>query len=187
MRSWPAGRVPALASGDHMTVVWAWPVKRAVFARLAKIAAGEMPPYPGSELLVATGESHPVEVSLFLPAEPDRVCIFGTPLSFSRREIGGESRQGHTPQSVAAIQDEVARIEVRIRVYEPGEDFDAVDRLLGDMCSAVATAVLAADFGERTRMSLVGGTQDPTAMFPAPEPSVVGNASLTFNAEVVTS
>ncbi len=168
------------------TIVWAWPIKRAVFARLAKISSGEKPPYPGSELLVASGDDHAVQVSLFLPDEPDRICVYGTPLSFSRRILSGDGRQGGVPQSIAVVQDEQSRIEVRVRVYEPGEDFDAVDRLLGDMCSAVATAVLAEDFGDRITVTLVGGVQDPTAMYPAPEPMVIGNAALTFTAEAVT-
>ncbi len=168
------------------TVVWAWPVKRAVFARLEKISSGEKPPYPGSELLVADGDDHAVQVALFLPAEPDRICIYGTPLSFSRRIISGDGRQGDVPQSIAVVQTEQSRIEVRVRVYEPGEDFDSVDRMLGDVCSAVATAVLAEDFGQRITVSLVGGIQDPTAMYPGPEPTVIGNAALTFTVEAVT-
>lgn len=171
------------------TIVWAWPVKRAMFARLRNIASGDAAPYPGSELLVADGDTHPVQVELFLPANPDRVCVFGTPVSFSRRELTGESNQGGLAQAIATVQDEQVRIEVRIRVYEPGDDFDSVDRMLGDMCSAVATAVLAEAFTEngRIRLYLAGGTQDPTAMAPPPEPSVIGNASLTFIAEVITT
>lgn len=173
------------------TIVWAWPVKRAIFARLAAISDGSKPAYPGTELLVADGDDNPVQVSLFLPAEPDRICIFGTSVSFSRRVIGGDGRPGDLTQGIAVLQDEIARIEVRVRVYEPGEDFESVDRKLGDLCSAVASAVLAERFGSnqgpQITVSLTGGSQDPTAMAGSPEPSVTGNASLTFSAEVVIS
>lgn len=169
-----------------MTAVMAWPLKRSAFARLGMIAAGEQAPPLGAELLVSDPPLRPVQVELFLPAEPDRVCVFGTPLSFSRREITAESRQAALSGLVAIGQVESVRLEVRIRVYEPGEDFDKVDRAVGDMCSAVATALLSVPLFEQGRMYLSGGTQDPTAMAPAPEPSVTGNASLVFTAEVIT-
>lgn len=167
-----------------MTVVLAWPLKRSAFSRLAQIADGRKTPYPGTEGLVSTTE-RPVQVSLFLPAEPDRICVFGTPLSFSRREITGESAQGNWPGGIAVGVVEVVRLEVRVRVYEPGEDFDAVDRTLGDVCSAVTTAVLAEPLVHQGRIFLSGGTQDPTAMAPSPEPSVTGNAVMVFTAELV--
>jgi hypothetical protein len=167
------------------TVVWAWPIKRAIFARLRNISTGDAPVWPGTEPLVSVGDTHPVQVELFLPAEPDRITVYGTPLSFSRRVISGDSRQANFPQSIATVQTETDRIEVRVRVYEPGEDVDNVDRTLGDMLSAVATAVLSDNFGDRVSVTLTGGTQDPTTMAPNPDPYVIGNASLTFTAEAV--
>lgn len=161
----------------------AWPLKRSAFALLAKVAAGTTPPPNGAEALVSTTD-RPVEVSLFLPAEPDRICVYGTPLSFSRREGSGESAR----PGFASVQFEIVRLEVRVRVYEPGEDFESVDKTVGDMCSAVASAILGtrliAENGGRIYLS--GGTQDPTAMAPNPEPSVTGNALVVFTAELVT-
>jgi len=167
------------------TLVWAWPLKRAVFARLAKVSTGELS-YPGAEALLSVPPDYPVQVELALPREPDRVCVYGTPVSFSRRESSGESAQGDFVQSVASVQVEVDRIEVRVRVYEPGDDFESVNRTLGNVCSAVTTAIQSERFGERMRIYLAGGTEDPMAMHPAPEPYVVANAILAFTAEVVT-
>lgn len=163
----------------------AWPLKRSAFARLAAIAAGGQAPPIGAELLVST-TARPVQVSAYLPAEPDRICVFGTPLSASRREFTGESGRGAWNNIVATGQIETVRLEVRVRVYEPGEDFDSVDKTLGDMCSAVASAILGSPLFEQGRIYLSGVTQDPTALAPVPEPSVTGNASLTFTAEVIT-
>jgi hypothetical protein len=169
-----------------MTVVMAWPLKRSAFARLAKISNGTKPCPPGAEALVSVPPDRPVEVALYLPAEPDRICVFGTPLSFSRREITGESAQGSMPGLVSVGQVEMIRLEVRVRVYEPGEDFESVDRTLGDVCSAVVTAILSEPLVGQGRLYLSGGTQDPTALAPSPEPSVTGNALLVFTAEVIT-
>jgi hypothetical protein len=163
----------------------AWPLKRSAFARLGLIANGTQAPVSGAELLVSS-TARPVQVSPFLPAEPDRICVFGTPLSASRREASGESPRYFGGVMVSAVQVEVVRLEVRVRVYEPGEDVEGVDRTLGDMCSAVATALLSQPLMDQGRLYLSGITQDPTALAPAPEPSVTGNASLVFTAEVVT-
>jgi hypothetical protein len=168
-----------------MAVVMAWPLKRSAFSRLAKVANGTASVPMGAELLVSSAD-RPVQVELFLPAEPDRICVFGTPLSASRRESSGESPRYAGNVMVSAIQVETIRLEVRVRVFEPGEDFDSVDKTLGDMCSAVATALLSAPLMEQGRMYLSGITQDPTAIAPTPEPSVTGNASLVFTAEVIT-
>jgi hypothetical protein len=169
-----------------MTVIMAWPLKRSAFARMQKIAAGTVPAPGGAELLVSTTD-RPVQVELYLPAEPDRICVFGTPLSASRREFTGETARGAWANNMIAVgQVETVRLEVRVRVYEPGEDFESVDKTLGDMCSAVATAVLTAPLFEQGRIYLSGVSQDPTALAPSPEPSVTGNASLVFTAEVIT-
>lgn len=167
-----------------MAAVLAWPLKRSVFARLAKIADGTAAPPAGAEALVSTPE-RPVGVSLFLPAEPERICVYGTPLSFSRREASGDTAR----PGIASVQFEIVRLEVRVRVYEPGEDFEPVDKTVGDMCSAVASAVLGTGDllpPNSGRVYLSGGTQDPTAMAGAPEPSVTGNALVVFTAELVT-
>lgn len=168
-----------------MTVVMAWPLKRSAFAYLEKIAGGDTPPPPGAELLVSTAD-RPVQVARYLPGEPDRICVFGTPLSASRREFTGESATGSWANIVAAGQVESVRLEIRVRVYEPGEDFDSVDKTLGDTCSAVASAILAAPLLAQGRIYLSGVSQDPTALAPSPEPSVTGNASIVFTAEVIT-
>src|SRR3970040_2200834 len=101
----------------------AWPLKRSAFARLANIAGGISAPPIGAELLVSSTD-RPVQVSPYLPAEPDRICIFGTPLSASRREITAESGRGAWGNLVATGQVETVRLEVRVRVYDTGEDYE---------------------------------------------------------------
>ncbi len=168
-----------------MTAVMSWPLKRSAFARLAKVAAGLEAPVMGAEAMVSAPPDRMVEVAQFLPAEPERICVFGTALSMSRREITGESRPGTIAYPGGAGQVETVRLEVRVRVFEPGEDVDSVDKTLGDICSAVATTILAKPLFEQGRIYLSGMVQDPTALATLPEPSVTGNASLVFTAEVI--
>jgi hypothetical protein len=168
-----------------MTIIMAWPLKRSAIARIKSIAAGTQSPPMGAELLVSTPD-RPIQVEHYLPAEPDPICVFGTPLSFSRREITGESGRGAWSNIVSTGQIETIPFEIRVRVYEPGEDVEVVDRTLGDTLSAVATAILATPLFEQGRIYLSGGRQDPTALAPSPEPSVTANAVLIFTAEVIT-
>jgi hypothetical protein len=168
-----------------MAVVMAWPLKRSAIARLSKIADGSASVPMGAERLVSSTD-RPVQVAMYLPAEPDRICVFGTPLSASRREASGESPRYTGNVLVTGVQIETVRLEIRVRVYEPGEDYDSVDQTLGDVCSAVASAILSAPLMEQGSIYLSGVTQDPTALAPSPEPSVTGNAALVFTAQVVT-
>lgn len=167
-----------------MTLIAAWPLKRSIIARLAAHAAGTNPPPPGAELL-ATGDPaySAVQVGTMLPAEPDRLCVFGAPLRLSRSEMTAEvNRQG------GGLVDETVIVEIRVRVFQPGEDVDGVDRMLGDLVQAVAVAVLnGAPFIGQGRIGLSSITQDPTAYVPNPEPSLTAYASMIFSADVVVN
>lgn len=153
----------------------AWPIKRLAIASLAAIADGTDPPPVGAEPLVSAA-GRPVEVSHFLPANPERVCVYGTPVRIVAREATAED---------PSVTGQVALIELRVRIYEPGEDQSGVDQQLGDMCTAVATALLSAPVFEGGRIWLSAIAQDPQELSPNPEPSVTAVASLVFSAEAI--
>lgn len=170
----------------------AWPLKRSVLARLAGIAAGTTAPPAGAEL-IATGDSafSTVQVSNFLPAEPDRMCVYGGPVRATRTALTAEVNTPVGPTVAIAPGGAVLEsvvLELRCRVFTPGEDIDTVDQLLGRLAQAVATAVVDGPaFFAQGAMSLTAYVQDLTAVAPNPEPSVTGMVSLAFTADVVTT
>jgi hypothetical protein len=167
-------------------LIVAWPLKRSVIARLQSYASGVTPVPPGAELL-ASGDPafSSVQVSMVIPAEPDRLSVFGAPLRLSRLDRTAEVNQGFAP---ARVVIESVVLELRCRVHQPGEDTEGVDRMLGNLVQAVAIAVLNGEpFFTQGSITLTSITQDPTAVAPNPEPSVTGFASLVFTADVVTT
>lgn len=162
-----------------MTTILAFALKRSVMARLQAINTGSIPPPAGAEMLASSG----VQVNPILPAEPDRICVYGTPVR-STRQITTAERTTCT-ESVAC--------EIRIRVYQPGEadeDVGDVDLLTSQLCNAVAKAVIDGDpLVDRSLgdLYLYEVLQWPTAVTPHPEPSVTGLASLVFQAELMTN
>lgn len=170
----------------------AWPLKRSVFARLSAITTGDMVPPAGAELL-ATGDPaySTVQVSYFLPAEPDRLCVFGTPLRGSRAPLTAETYTPVTasvPIAATGATAETVQLEIRCRVYSPGEDTDGVDRMVGDLAQAVTAAVVGGPaLFLQGSVALSTYTQELTAIVPSPEPSVTGAVSLLFTAVVVTT
>lgn len=162
-----------------MAVIVSWALKRSVFARMAKLSSGALAPWPGTELFAAGHPEFgaPVQVEYFLPAEPDRLCVYGTSVRASRRPL--------TEELKAAV--ETCTLEVRVRCYAPGEDVETVDRVTSDLCQAVVSALTEGEpFFRQGSMTLQTINQDPTMLAPHPEPSVITNVALTFIAEVVT-
>jgi hypothetical protein len=153
----------------------AWPIKRLALARLAAYVDGSETPPAGAEDLVSTA-SRPVQVSHFEPTNPERVCIYGTPLRATANEATAED---------PSITDQIAFVEIRVRIYEPGEDQFGVDFMLGDMCAAVATGLLAAPLFPSGRFWLSAMAQEPQSLTPNPDPSVTGVASLVFAAQAM--
>lgn len=159
------------------TVVMAWPLKRSVLARLDAIAQGVLPAPPGTEALVGA------EVTSALPADPDRVCVFAGPVLATRSATTGEF--------VTTI--EIVSVELRVRVFQPGTDdtdLTDIDKTLGDVCQAVAVALLDYEpIVSRTggSMQLVQITQQPIAVSPTPEPYAIATAAIAFRAEVATT
>jgi hypothetical protein len=164
-------------------LIIAWPLKRSILARLRSHADGVTPPPPGAELL-ATGDAEfdgAVQVEHALPAEPSRLCVYGAPLRLARSARTAEVGYG------GGALVEAATVELRVRVYAPGEDIEGVDRMLGDLVQAVAVAVVSGNrFFDQGAIDLTAVVQDPTAVAGSPEPSVTAYASMTFLAEVIT-
>jgi hypothetical protein len=157
------------------TIILAWPIKRLAIARLAAYADGSEPVPPGAEGLVSTPD-RPVQVESSVPAEPDRISIYAGPLRSTFDELTAEA-----PDMVS----ETATVEIRVRVFEPGDDVAGLDQLLGEMCQAVTTGLLWKPLDPHVRLWLSQLRQDTPTLVPAPEPSAVQSASLFFPAEVV--
>lgn len=153
----------------------AWPIKRLALATLAEVADGSTPPPSGAAPLVAT-VARPVQVAHFLPTNPERVCVYGTPIRATARELTAED---------PSVTGQTALIEIRVRIYEPGEDIEGVDQALGEMCTAVASVLLSAPLFPAGRIWLSAMAQEPQEFTPNPEPSVTGVASLVFSAEAL--
>lgn len=153
----------------------AWPIKRLALARLTGIADGSLAAPTGAESLIAT-PTRPVQVSHFQPTSPERISVYGMPLRAAVREITAED---------SSVTGQIAFIEVRVRVFEPGEDQTGVDQQLGDLLSAVATALLEEPVFEAGRLWLSASSQEAQDLSPNPDPSVTGIGSLVFAAEAM--
>jgi hypothetical protein len=154
----------------------AWPIKRLAVARLTAYANGTETPPAGVAPLVST-PSRPVQVSHFFPTGgPERVCIYGVPLRAVATEQTAED---------PSVIGQTAIIEFRVRVYEPGEDVTGVDWQLGDLCTAVATALLEEPLFPAGRIWLSAVAQEPQELTPNPDPSVTAVAALVFSAEAL--
>ncbi len=158
------------------TTILAWPLKRVAIKALQNFADGTTPPPAGAELLAST-DARPVQVAFTQPVEPDRVCVAGTPVRATLRELTAES---------PTMSAEAVPLELLVRVFEPGEDIEGVNKQLADMCQAVVTAVLAAGLVPQGRIYLAAVAEDPPSVTAGPEPSVTMSARLGFVAEVVS-
>ncbi len=159
------------------TSIMSWPLKRVAIARLRGIADGTLPPLPNTTALVST-DARPVDVLYFLTAEPARACVYGMPVRSAAREITAEY-----PTEIT----QTFTLELRARIFDPGEDREGVDTALGNLCDAVVAALLYAPTplwasGRVWLTSVVAAPQDVAGL---PEPSVTAEASMLFSAEGV--
>jgi hypothetical protein len=180
MRRTPGIRRRARISGDDVTVILAFALKRSVMARLQQINRLTIPAPAGTEALTGDG----VQVNPILPANPDRICVYGTPVR-STREYSTAERVTVTEQVTC---------EIRVRVYRPGQDDDDdvsdIDLALGQQINAVAVAILDGNpivLPSMGALNLSEVLQWPTALSSTPEPAVMGLASIIFTAELVSS
>jgi hypothetical protein len=158
-----------------MAKIIAWPLKRVALARLTAYADGSEVPPAGAEPLVSTNLRR-VEIAHTLPAEPDRICVYGMPVRATFAEV--------TAEDPGTFRD-TSQFELRVRVFEPGEDAIAVDQTLGDMCDAVVTALLDTPLTGLGRTYLAAMAQDLPELKGHPDPSITWVASLVFRTEVI--
>jgi hypothetical protein len=151
-----------------VAVILAWALKRSAVARLRQAAAAET---VGAEAMLG------VQVEYAIPAEPMDECVFGTPVRSTRASMVAER---------LTVYREVVPLEIRVRVHSSGEDVEGVERRLGDLASAVASALTDAPLFGQGGFDLTSVAADPTALAPAPEPSVTANVSLIFTAQIAT-
>lgn len=156
-------------------LILGWPLKRVAIARLQSYADGTVAPPAGAELLVSSVD-RPVQVEHKAPPEPDRICVYGAPLRAQFGEVTAERPD---------VLSERAVIEIRVRCYDPGDDVPGLDQVLGDMCQAVAVAMLTPPLSTQVRVWLSAIVQAPDGLTQQPEPAVVSSASLLFTAEAV--
>jgi hypothetical protein len=137
-------------------------MKRSIMARIGNLNLGDE-----------------VQVSSTLPAEPDRKCVYGGRVRWAQREITDM-------KGVVFVQ--TITFEVRVRVFDLGDDVDGVEAEAERIISAVADGVVALPSLVGTAGTLVAsaGDQDPTMLSPGPEPSVAANFSVTFVVTVTT-
>lgn len=159
------------------TVVLAWPLKRSAIARLQQYADQKIPAPASVAAIVGA------QVATTFPADPDRQCVYAASVTSTRRLASGEG----------TLSVETVRLEIRVRVYVPGEgdaDIGDVDTAVGNLCQAVASALI--DYEpvvDKTMgtLQLYQIVQWPTAVTPYPEPSATGMASVYFQADVITT
>jgi hypothetical protein len=153
-------------------------LKRTTLARLLAVQSGQQP-IPGTDALL----SPDVQIGPIIPAQPDRTAIYFAPVRSQRTQRSAES--------INTVLVESIPLEIRVRVYSPGEtddDVAEVEKTLDDMCNAVARALMdgppLAALGD---LNIAAVTQWPTALQATPEPGITAMASLFLQADLVTS
>lgn len=137
-------------------------MKRSIMARIKSLDLGD-----------------DVQVSNTLPAEPERKCVYGGRVRWSQREITDQK---------AMVFVQTITFEVRVRVFDLGDEVAAVEEEAERIISAVADGVVGGQSLVGTAGTLVAaaGDQDPTMVSPGPEPSIAANLSVTFVVTVTT-
>lgn len=179
-----------LGSGDHVATILSWALKRSVISRMQRLASGELTPWAGTELFAAGHPefTQPVQVSYFLPGEPDRLCVYGTSVRAARRQATAEGTAVLATGRTFGMYVETSTLELRVRCHSPGEDVEGVDAMTSRLAQAVTSAVMEGpQLFEMGTVNLTAINQDPTTIAPLPEPSVITNVSLVFTVEVITS
>lgn len=159
-----------------MTQLLLFVLKRVALARLLAVQSGDTV-ISGTDALLAPD----VQIAPIMPADPDRVAIYFAPIRSTRVQRTAENN----------VVTESIPIEIRVRVYSPGEDDEdaaAVELTLDAVCNAVARALLDGEpLAAMGNLNIVNVNQWPTAITPVPEPSITGLASVYLQADLVTS
>lgn len=150
-----------------MTTLVAWAAKRSVISRIqawADVAAADDPLYG-------------VQIEYALPAEPERVCVYGGRVRSTRTQAGGEH---------ALMFREDIVIEVRVRVYEVGGDPEDTERTAEGIAQRIAVAVSAEPRITAGSVAVTSTDADPTVLSGDPEPAVTVNVVLTVTLSMLT-
>jgi hypothetical protein len=150
-----------------VTTLLAWAAKRAVMARLQA----------WSDVATSTDPLYQVQIGYTLPPEPDRVCVYGGRVRSVRAQATGEH---------GVMFREDVTVEVRVRVFAPGDDTDAAERVAEGIAQRIATAVSAEPRITVGTVAVVAMDADPTVVVPDPEPSVAVNVALTVALSMMT-
>jgi hypothetical protein len=153
-------------------------LKRVALARLLAVQDGTVQ-ITGTDALLATD----VQIAPIMPANPDRVAVYFAPIRSDREQ--------QTAEPVNTVVKETIVLEIRVRVYSPGEDDEdaaTVELTLDAACNAVARALMdGSPLYALGSMNVSGVTQWPTAVQAAPDPGITGTASVIFTVELMTS
>lgn len=159
-----------------MTQLLLFALKRVALARLQAVQSGDTV-IAGTDALLGPD----VQIAPIMPADPDRIVVYFAPIRSTRAQKTAEN----------GVVFESIPLEIRVRVYSPGEDDEdasSVEKTLDDMCNAVARALLdGAPLASMGNLNLANVSQWPSAVTPAPEPSITGLASVYLQADLVTS
>ena len=121
----------------------------------------------------ATDESdalYGVQVAYALPDAPDRLIVYGSRARSVRQQVSAE-------HGVLYREDIV--VDVRIRVYQPGDDAEDAERTAEQIAQRVSAAVSAEPRLVRGTVGVTATDADPTVTVPDPDPSVVVNLLLS--------
>lgn len=151
-------------------------LKRVALARLQAVQTGTAV-IEGTDALLPAD----VQIAPILPASPDRVAVYFAPVRSQRVQRTAEN----------GVVVETVPLEIRVRVYEPGQDDEdiagTVEQTLDDVCNAVARALLDGPKLGVGNFNLSNVTQWPTALQSTPEPGATGMASVYITADLMTS
>lgn len=151
-----------------MTTLVAWAAKRSVISRIQA----------WSDVATADDPLYGIQIEYALPAEPERVCVYGSRVRSTRAQATGE-------HAVMFREDIV--VEVRIRVYEPGGDPEDTERTAEGIAQRIAVAVSAEPRIAAGAVAVTSTDQDPTVLTGDPEPAVTVNIVLTITLSVNTA
>ena len=150
-----------------MTTLLAWAAKRAIIARIDA----------WTDLADPTDPLYGVQVAYALPAEPERVCVYGGRV----RSIRAQATAEH-----GNMFREDITVEVRIRVYEVGGVPEDTERTAEGIAQRIAVAVSAEPRIAVGGVAVTATDADPTVLIGDPEPAVAVNIVLTVAIAMLT-
>ena len=145
-----------------MTTLLAWAAKRAVIARIAAWA--------DTSFAQPSDPLYGVQVTYALPADIERVCVYGGQVRSVRAQASGEH---------AALFREDVTVEVRVRVFEAGGDVQDTEQIAEGVCQRIAVAVSAEPRISTGSVAVASMESDPPALTGDPDPGVAVNVLLT--------